>query len=116
MGYRSKVYIYCDKKCYEELKETIKTELCPDKLYKNDNNYLIEYEWVKWYEDYPEIETIMAILEELQDDEEKGKFGYLRLGEDYEDVERFSNDEDYTLFPKQELYKNDDMKNMKVVL
>ena len=96
MGYRSEVAIRCHDKAFEMF-EKAWGELIPDKVFHNENDHLIYWDWVKWYEDYPEvsaIENVMSKLNELDIDEAiENKMGYkfIRLGEDNDDVETKEN-------------------------
>lgn len=127
MGYESKIYIHCDKNAYNKLENIFWSNgyFTPDKIsgeVEEEHNiisYLIEYDWVKWYEDnpeyYPEVDEIMSILSELEKDNSKGSFGYLRIGEEYEDVETRCNDEKYRLYPQIDLYRDSKLQNMKEI-
>ena len=124
MGYESKVYIHCDKNAYNRIKNYL-NKYTPDTISKvtwginTKEEYLIEYDWVKWYENdptyFPEVDKIMSVLSELEEDETKGSFGYLRIGEDYEDIETRWNDEFYRLYPQIDLYRDDNVKDMEEI-
>ena len=57
MGYRSEVAIRCQDKAFEMF-EKAWGELIPDKVFHNENDHLIYWDWVKWYKDYPEVSAI----------------------------------------------------------
>ena len=94
MGYRSTVGIVCQKGAFDKLNSL--DGACPwDKMFKKDDEILLKWEYVKWYEDYHDIKVIENALDELDDipDPYLKGMGYsmLRLGEDYGDVEDRSN-------------------------
>jgi hypothetical protein len=93
MGYRSQVKIALKKVDYEELEGRI--ELTGDSDIKSLFNYanietgedvvVIEFDWVKWYPEYKDVQYIDNYLAEL---EENGKpYKIIRVGEDQGDVE-----------------------------
>ena len=96
MGYRSEVAIRCQDKAYEMF-EKAWGEFTPDKIFHQEDDHLIYWDWVKWYEDYPDIsaiEKVMSKLDEVDNDEAiENKTGYrfMRLGEDDADVETRGN-------------------------
>lgn len=99
MGYRSEVAIKCEEKAFEMIKEACyKVEVVPDKVYKEDNCYILWWSWIKWddwYDDILEIETVLKELDKLKDPLETGTgYGYkfIRIGENDDDVETKDND------------------------
>jgi hypothetical protein len=53
----------------------------------NDNNQFLDFSmnYVKWYDNYPEIKTFMSFLDEIA--ELDFQYEFIRLGEDSNDVE-----------------------------
>jgi len=49
---------------------------------------------VKWYEDYADVKSIMGVLSKLEDEE----FGFLRIGEDDDDIERLGEPWEFELY------------------
>ena len=106
MGYRSEVAIRCQKNAFEMLKKAYGT-FNPDKLLnKGDNDYLLYWDWVKWYDEYSHVAAITDVMGELDvmfggDNEEivEHYYGYkfMRLGADDDDVEVRSNCNDIEL-------------------
>lgn len=102
MGYRSEVAIKCEEKAYNMLKETCyKADIMPDKIFKDGDERIFYWDWIKWYENYEEIAAIVKTLDkldELQDpnNETTGPIGYgykfVRIGEYDDDVEIRQND------------------------
>lgn len=105
MGYHSEVAIRCQDKAFEMFKEAwSKFKFIPDKIYHHKDDHLIYWDYVKWYEDYPDvsaIENIMSELNKLSNDEAiEKKMGYrfMRLGEDDTDIETKDNTYDIGLW------------------
>lgn len=103
MGYRSEVAIRCQDKAYEMF-EKAWGEFTPDKIFHQKDDHLIYWDWVKWYEDYPDvssIENIMYELDKLENDEViDNKLGYrfMRLGESDTDIETKGNTYEIELY------------------
>lgn len=103
MGYRSDVAIKCEEKAYEMFKQVFsKREMYiePDKIYKDGDDYILYWEWVKWYgyEGIDEITNIMNELDERENDTGGYGYNFIRIGEDIEDAEQRSNDWDVELW------------------
>ena len=103
MGYRNEVAIKCETKAYERFKVVLAdNNFKPDKVLFDDGDYIIYFDWVKWYEDYPEVNAIYDVMNQL-DDEHDGhddlSYKFLRLGEDDADKEERTNDYDIELWP-----------------
>ena len=106
MGYRSEVAIKCEEKAFEMFKEVCrKVNYLPDKIYKEGNEYILYWDWTKWYEDFDWIQAIISVMDRLdklndsKSDKDTG-YGYkfLRLGEDDTDIETRQNDWDIELW------------------
>lgn len=104
MGYRSDVRIILSIDGFNELSKHVKEYLRLNKL--NDNyNYLkymdavhrakdaIYFGWndIKWYETYDGVFPIMSGLKNLQ--ENQYSYRYMRIGEDYGDIDEYFFDE-----------------------
>lgn len=104
MGYRSDVRIITSKKGFEKLSDFVKKYL--EKIDKdlNEHNLLkaldIEtigkgqcyfgWNYLKWYDGYPEVDAINEGLDYLGENEYSYRF--MEIGEDYDDVEHKYND------------------------
>lgn len=92
MGYRSDVVIKCEESAFELFKKAIKNgKLSAGKIYRDAFGYtLLYWDWTKWYEDDPTVIKVNEIMWEL-DTTFCYTVGYgyvfVRLGEDYSDVE-----------------------------
>ena len=108
MGYRSEVAIRCEAKAYERFKNVFsKKELyvTPDKILHDDeyDDYIIYWDWIKWYEAYDgiaAIEDVMTQLDEEHEYDSEDKLGYrfMRLGENDNDIETRENNYDLELW------------------
>ena len=58
---------------------------------ENKEYVILKWEWVKWYDYFPEVEFILNFLEEIE------KYDYIRIGEDYDDIECEFNSDDYVI-------------------
>lgn len=99
MGYRSDVTIRCSRGVYDKLYATwTEHELYPDRVfveqYSNEQAYVIQWDYIKWYDGYEQIDAINAVLREcVAIEDPELKFGFLRIGEDPDDVERITTDD-----------------------
>lgn len=108
MSYRSQVHICIEKGLFD-----VNCAIQPDLLAAFDGArvhhvrhyhqgteyefkaYYWSYHYVKWYDMYNDVQTIMAFLNDLMEDDTKPQnprlanplFGFIRLGEDVEDTE-----------------------------
>ena len=108
MGYRSEVAIRCEANAYERFKNVFsKKELyiTPDKIRHDDeyDEYIIQWDWIKWYESYDGIKEIIKVMDKLDEEHEidlLDRLGYrfMRLGEDDTDIETRENDYDLELW------------------
>lgn len=104
---RSEVAIKCEEKAFEMLKKVYEDKNClPDKVYKDEDCFIIHWNWIKWcdyiYEDIAAIAGVLDELDKLQkpDNHEDTGYGYkfMRLGESDDDVETRKNDYDIELW------------------
>lgn len=87
MGYRSDVTIMCEEKAYEMFKEAWgKVDFKPNHIYvsEKNNQYTLQWNWVKWYEDYEQINEITKVMDNLDKHEEEEGHAYkiILIGED----------------------------------
>lgn len=119
MGYHSEVAIKCEKKAYEMLKEICQSVNCmPDKIFKNESEYILYWDWIRWDECYEDIGAIDQVMCNLEDHgNEDGEYGYafIRLGESDGDIEIRSNDENMELYMIRKIDIPNDFKEVNVV-
>ena len=122
MGYRSEVAIKCEEKAFEMLKDTCERVDCnPDKIYKDGEQFIIYWDWIKWYESYEDVSAIISTmdkLDELQNPNNYGETGYgyrfMRLGENDDDVETRENDWNIELWVIRKIDIPDDLEEVSV--
>ena len=94
MGYRSEVAIKCQKGAYDYI-NSIDGAYGWDRTLTDGTDFILEWEWIKWYEEYEGIKAIVDALNALDEIEDPydTSMGYkmIRLGEDDGDVEERSN-------------------------
>ena len=87
MGYRSEVAIMVDEKHAKDFRAVlVKSDMLEyaDAIHEEKNGVTgISFTDIKWYSDYPQIAMIETFIDALDYDD----FGFIRVGEDYEDVE-----------------------------
>ena len=100
MGYRSEVVLAVNKELMPEFLAYLATNEEArnlvyshadhlDQDYEQGGHLLVSWSGIKWYESYPEIDVIEKFTCELDADTEKGEmFMFVRVGEDYEDIEQ----------------------------
>lgn len=114
MGYRSKVSIQLENKAFDMVMESIKKynseqadgyEFYPDTVLKKDDEYIIQWNRIKWYSDYGDVKSVESVLTELDKYSESAeidgfRYDFLRIEEGSCDIETRSNDVCYgTCFP-----------------
>lgn len=94
MGYRSMVAIKCEPKAFEMFENAYKeVEFWPNEILVSDESdeKILVWDWVKWFDDYPDIQAIESVMSKLDESEyyTKEKTGYkmIRLGESDDDIE-----------------------------
>lgn len=100
MGYRSDVRIITTKKGYKELKKVADEYAnkydssnlleSPDILEVTKKGCYIGWNWIKWYEEYEEVDAIVKGLDLLE--EKNISYRFARCGESYDDYEEFVYD------------------------
>ena len=107
MGYRSEVAIAMKKSDFEELEGRIKLTNkenvlnlleVRDHFVDRGDVVIIKWDWIKWYDEFEEVDYIDNYLCELR---EKGHpCSYVRVGESYDDIDEYiffgEDDNDYS--------------------
>lgn len=94
MGYRSDVTIRCEEKAKDLFKEAWnKVGFAPDVIGMSgevgNETYTLQWEWVKWYEGFEEVDAIMDVCKSLDENNEDGyAYKLIEIGEDYATEER----------------------------
>lgn len=109
MGYRSDVAIEMEEKAFELMKKKLlefkkahpeEWKYFKPSVVSNDHEtrFLISWEYVKWYENCPDVGVVEGVLKQLckEHSEEAGwSFYFIRVGEDYDDVEHRMNNTEF---------------------
>ena len=95
MGYRSDVAVALSKNGAAHLKSKLASMTDNDKRFLFDHPdchevddetgaELWRWNYIKWYEEYPEVDAVTDFLNELEEED----FLFIRVGESYDDIER----------------------------
>ena len=99
MGYRSEVYLGIDSDIIEELLTFVGVNQEVYQLLFEHTKYAKKtqrggihfyWDWVKWYGENPSIRKLVNFLKEND-----GKYKFLRIGEQYDDIEEEGYSEQY---------------------
>ena len=100
MGYRSEVVLAVNKEIMpeflaylatnDEAKRLVFSDHCHlDQDYCGEGHLLVNWTSIKWYEGYPDVDVIEKFTCEMDADTDKGEmFRFVRVGEDYDDIEQ----------------------------
>ena len=91
MGYRSEVVIAVTEDHVDRMSKFLADA---DKVAKNDFGTYFYFKNVKWYSDYEDVQKTMEALSYIPEDE----YGFLRTGEDTDDIECQGNPYDFGLW------------------
>ena len=100
MSYLSRVGIKCEEKAFELLKDAYKkVSLVPDKVLKEEEYYILYWDWTNWSSPYECVAPIVRVLDTLDEKQKEadseGMVGYgykfIRLGEEICDIEERDN-------------------------
>lgn len=102
MGYRSDVALTLRKGDVLELikqakgNETVRPFMCMAHVVDQSEYVTFYWEWVKWYDDYEEIQFITAFYRNLDE------YSFKRIGEDTSDIEEeWDGDDDNIVYKAQ---------------
>lgn len=103
MGYRSDVVIKCQERAFDMFVAAMRQHnFKPDYVGKMpcSDEYVFQWMGVKWYDEYYEIYAVDDVMRQLDGLEFTEGFGYsfVRLGENYEDIETRENTYDIDLY------------------
>lgn len=115
MGYRSNVRIVMKKKDYPKFNKYVEDYIAEKQAHydlmkhidvKEEGTQTIYIGWnyLKWYEEYPEVQAVHEALNKFRD--EGLSFTFARMGEDYADYEEDYNNNDLP-FPQLTQYFDD---------
>jgi len=106
MGYRSDIAICVPEKEYLKASKEVKEELEMSDIKKSvkldfDKGLVFIYESIKWYDDYDHVKLILGFLKPLVRDFKQA--GFIRIGEEINDIERYGDILDYNVFAEAKL-------------
>ena len=99
MGYRSDVVLAVNKEIMpeflaylatnDEAKRLVFSDHCElNQDYEVEGHLLVTWSGIKWYDGYPDVDVIEKFTCELDEDTDKSEmFRFVRVGEEYEDIE-----------------------------
>lgn len=98
MGYHSQVLLIVGKGAMPLFLDALATtpkakELCFthcdhfEKDYKEVGSMLFNWEWLKWYDSYEDVQAIKGFMDLCDDEGLDNHFRFVRMGEDVNDVE-----------------------------
>jgi len=104
MGYISNVAVVFSKDTATKMileNQKVYEELCTwdVKQETSDNVYFLNY-FIKWHKEYPKVQLIIDYLNTLNEDD----YGFLRLGEEYDDYEEKGTPYNFGLEFKSDFY------------
>lgn len=98
MGYRSEVYLRFAEPIVEVVDAARKLDDNLDKMLSDaateGNKTDFHWEYAKWYDSYPEVRAVESLLDMLLDDD----YGFIRLGEGENDIERLGRPDEYDMY------------------
>ena len=89
MGYCSEVAIVIKKEDYENHfkgVEQLKDLLEIGKIITREDLVIIHWDWIKWYDSFPEIQLVNQILDYMEN-QENHPYSFTRIGEEDGDIE-----------------------------
>tara|TARA_R100000908_G_scaffold56428_1_gene31902 strand:- start:18 stop:401 length:384 start_codon:yes stop_codon:yes gene_type:complete len=111
MGYRSYVYVITDiknkaliaalkaAKADEEETGMFRWWNMSNASHKTKEVMLFEFHDVKWYESYADVNAVMSEINKLESDKTKcDSFGYIEVGENYDDITHLGSPWDYDMY------------------
>ena len=102
MGYRSEVVLAVNKEIMPEFLAYLATNDDAKRLvfseadhldqdYQGEGHLLVSWSDIKWYEGYPDIDTFENFMNEcgemVDNKDKEDMFKFIRIGEDYADIE-----------------------------
>lgn len=98
MGYRSEVYIQCDKSIEDKLWNVLSTHDLADEYgfsKVEDNGYTVKFsaQWLKWYPGYKDVDAVTEFISEHEDN-----CALIAIGEDGAEVANNGCTEEYDMY------------------
>jgi len=111
MGYRSQVTLVVEKPLVNSLLTLFATNpkvrellTCDNPIETNGNgDMLFQIDWIKWYEDFPEVQAIEDWMVDHDDNDREQSYSFHRLGEEFGDHDRRGYSQAWEVYPSQKL-------------
>jgi len=105
MGYRSVVKLALRKQAYYDNKANLLESIkdC-DIISETDEAYFFLWEDVKWYPSYGDVKAVEEVMDSLKEEE----YGFMRIGEETNDVEEKGEPWEYGIYMNREFSQNDE--------
>lgn len=100
MGFYSNVYIACTEQAYKQFEYAYSShDFAPTEIWRNSHgDYLLGWAWVKWYDNFAEMQSIHKVMQQLnEDDTEDNAYKFIKIDED-NSVTTEANDYGYDVF------------------
>lgn len=100
MGFCSNVYIACTEEAFKEFETAYSHHnFTPTSILRNiHGDYLLKWEWVKWYDRFEEVQAIEKVMRELDDNnKENASYKFIKIDED-DTITTEANDYGYDIF------------------
>ena len=109
MGYRSSIHLGINSTALEEWLTHLATnpkafeiiEGAEGGMIRTKYGVYLNWEYVKWYNSYPEVKQVEDFLSFLEEHDRDDEFSFLRLGEEFGDVENRGNSDHFEFYPVQ---------------
>ena len=110
MGYRSSVHLGINNSAVEEWLTHLATnpkafevanhEGC---MIRTKHGLYLNWEYVKWYNGYPEVDQVEDFLSKLESLDRENEFAFFRMGEEYGDSESRGHSDSFEFYPVQQV-------------
>ena len=116
MGYCSEVALAIAKEDCKYLKgkmkenKELKDFLKMAEIKKSNNAIVISWDWIKWYDEFPEVQAIKDFMYYLSDNDRPYRF--IRIGEENDDIEvetNYGNGDNYNVVDAIDIYRGIDI-------
>ena len=116
MGYRSQIALAIAKEDCKYLKgkmkenKELKDFLKMAEIKKSNNAIVISWDWIKWYDEFPEVRAIKDFMYYLSDNDRPYRF--IRIGEENDDTEietNYGDGDNYNIVDAIDIYRGIDI-------
>jgi len=110
MGYRSSVHLGINSSAVEEFLTHLATnpkafdmahQHAEGGMIRTKDGLYLNWEYVKWYDGYPEVDQVEGFLSKLESLDRDDEFAFFRMGEEYGDSESRGHSDSFEFYPVQ---------------